>query len=284
MFSTVFFEPWHHYQTHVVRQLAFAIASPNLMTFFPPQINPPHVIQLHHDTAWQQYYWAYQPRLEYLDQHPQELNDFLSKIKSTRLGLRFEALIWFWLHDAHNQYFELLGHSIQYHLKGKTLGEIDFLVRDLQTQRVEHWEVCLKYYLAEYDLDLHTWIGLNPDDTFLHKLKHVAHKQFQFEYSLGHQIEARKIIIKGQLYLPPTHASIPKWINTQRRLGTWYNCIPKDKNFIWLSRQEWLCPEYLTKNTSTKNIKYWKNGLYYNNLYDKFIMLRLKPNFILLKK
>lgn len=283
MFSTVLFEPWQHYHTHVVRQLAFAIASPNLIRYFPAQITPTLSLELHPDSAWQNYYWAYQPRLHYLDQHPEELINFLSRIKSTRLGLRFEALLWFWLQDSCNQYFELLGHSIQYHHKGKTLGEIDFLVRDLKTQHVEHWEVCLKYYLAEYDLDIHTWIGLNPEDTFEHKLNHLAHKQFQFKDALGHVIQARKVVIKGQLFLPISHANIPTWLNTSRRLGIWLDKIPPNKQLVWLSRQEWLCPEAKISLCAREQGYFFRNGLYYNYLDDKFTMLRLKSNFILLK-
>lgn len=280
MFSTTFFEPWKNYQTPIVRQLAFAIASPNLIHSFPHDIRVKKNIDFHTLTDWQTFYLAYQPRLIELDHNSTELLNFLTQIKSTRLGLRFEALLWFWLQDTQNQYFELLGHSIQSHQNGKTLGEIDFLVKNQQTHEIEHWEVCLKYYLAEQDLSLYTWIGLNPNDTFAQKLTHLSDQHFQFESALGHKIEKRKVVIKGQLYLPyvyhssqPLHA-IPLWINTERRLGSWLNHIPKTNDFIRLSRLEWLCPNALP--TSTPPTTWWTNGLYYALAKEHFLMLRLQ--------
>lgn len=274
MFSTRYFEPWKTYHTPIVRQLAFAIASPNIISTFPEEISSSNHIKLHPTEDWGLFYQAYQKRLQYLDQYPSELLQFLAKIKSTRLGLRFEALLWFWLQDPENQYFELLGHSIQSHSKGITLGEIDFLLRNRLTNEIEHWEVCLKYYLAEPDLKLANWIGLNPDDTFGHKLNHLIHKQFQFKSALGHDIEQRKVIIKGQLYLPSYHTPIPLWINQKRRLGHWQSIPPYHQSYLRLTRQEWLCPN-LHQAINTSPI-WWTNGLYYQPENDCFTMLKLK--------
>ena len=40
-------------------------------------------------------------------------NPVLSQLKSTRLGLRFENLLWFWLQEDNYHPYQLLGHSIQ---------------------------------------------------------------------------------------------------------------------------------------------------------------------------
>lgn len=274
MFSKDYFEPWKTFQTPLVRQLAFAISSPNLIRYLPLEVDSKKNISLDSDHQWLSYYHAYEKRLRELDTHPQALNDFLNKIKSTRLGLRFEALLWFWLADPENHFFELLGHSIQSHFKGKTLGEIDFLIRHHQTQVIEHWEVCLKYYLAEHNLSLPTWIGLNPDDTFEHKLHHLVNKQFQFESALNYPIGSRKVIIKGQLYLPTSHATIPDWINPSRRLGNWLNTPPFHENFRRLARSEWLCPDL--KLHDHPPTLWWTDGLYYNEEHECFTMLKLK--------
>ena len=53
-------------------------------------------------------------------------------------------------------------------MKGtQTIGELDFLVYNTTEQRIEHWEVALKYYLGEKDLSLPYWYGLNREDTLL---------------------------------------------------------------------------------------------------------------------
>ena len=106
-------------------------------------------------------------------------------------------------------------HSIQIIEAKNTLGEIDFLVRNQATKQIEHWEVALKYYLGESNLQLMHWYGLNRSDTLLRKLNHFSKKQFQFTQALDFKIEKRLAIMKGHficqilqtlLYFP--HGSI----------------------------------------------------------------------------
>ena len=52
-------------------------------------------------------------RLKQLDEAPEPLLQFMSRLKSTRLGLRFENLLWFWLQEDQYHPYQLLGHSIQ---------------------------------------------------------------------------------------------------------------------------------------------------------------------------
>ncbi|KAA8734433.1 DUF1853 family protein [Acinetobacter qingfengensis] len=275
-----FYEPWLEFKHPIVRQLAFAIASPDLITQFPKSMHLNQDIQMHSSTFWQNCFKHYHARLHFLDQYPQQLLDFLSQIKSTRLGLRFEGLLWFWLQDSCNGYYDLLGHSIQYHQGSITLGEIDFLLRNRQTGEIEHWEVCLKYYLAEPNLSIHGWIGLNPEDTFLQKLQHLVQQQFKFQRALNHPIEKRWIVIKGQLFLPWNHQKIPSWINIERRLGTWQNRIPEHLSGLRrLSRQEWLCPVYEQHYSNQQKIYWWTDGLYYQFDHNYFLMLKLDLNF-----
>ena len=66
------------------------------------------------------------PRLKQLDEAPEPLLQFMSRLKSTRLGLRFENLLWFWLQEDQYHPYQLLGHSIQKIDGAKTLGELDF--------------------------------------------------------------------------------------------------------------------------------------------------------------
>ena len=277
MFCSAYFEPWNNYNHPLVRQLAFAIASANLIQQIPDEIQVDKKIELHNLQDWKKFYYAYAARLTQLDKTPQELINFLSHIKSTRLGLRFEALLWFWLQDGYNPHFKLLGHSIQSHKDGKTLGEIDFLIHNLETHEIEHWEVCLKYYLAQSNLKLDTWIGLNPDDTLQHKLQHTCSKQFQFDSALNHKIEKRYMIFKGQLFLPLKHAPIPKWMNPDRKLSYWHHKPLSAKGFIHLTRVEWLCPNAYSYQdiANLSPIKFWHSSLYYHPKSDKFIMLKL---------
>lgn len=286
---TDLFEPWLIFKHPIVRQLAFAIASPNILRQIPEHLAVTHCFESHDNDFWQQQFKHYQHRLIQLDQQPDELTAFLAQLKSTRLGLRFEYLIWFWLQDSQYHHFEIIGHSIQI-IQGKnTIGELDFLVLNKRTMQVEHWEVALKFYLAEARLELAEWYGLNRSDTLLRKLNHFTQKQFQFEtitqHGLKHRIDRKFAVLKGQLYLPRplsktnikvtsghtdnSQHRLPDWINPARRLGTWSHQV--HAHFYRLERQEWICSN---QKQSTPDANWWYNGLYRNFFTREDFMFR----------
>ncbi|MEG0482424.1 MAG: DUF1853 family protein [Acinetobacter sp.] len=267
-----YFEPWLSYKHPIVRQLAFCIASPNIIQSHPQELEIKNHFELHHTQFWQQQFNLYQRRLAELDNNPEPLILFLQQLKSTRIGLRFEYLFWFWLQDEANPHFKLIQHSIQI-IEGKnTLGEIDFLVLNRATQQIEQWEVALKYYLGEANLSLPNWYGLNRSDTLFRKLNHFTIKQFQFTQALDLNIENKFAVMKGQLYLPYStnnNVSLPVWLNPARRVGTWGNYI--DKNLYRLQRHEWICPNV---EQSSPTAQWWCNGLYHNHNSQEFYMFR----------
>ncbi|MDO7209193.1 DUF1853 family protein [Acinetobacter nosocomialis] len=275
--KTSYFEPWLQFNHPMVRQLAFTIASPNLLCQLPQSLSIRHSFQLHSDQTWKQHFQNYLPRLHQLDETPEPLLQFMSRLKSTRLGLRFENLLWFWLQEDQYHSYQLLGHSIQKIEGAKTLGELDFLILNKETQQVEHWEVALKYYLGEGQLNLEQWIGLNREDTLSKKLYHFTDKQFQFSEALDFKVQQRFAVLKGQLYLPLNlgqKQSIPHWVNSTRRLGYWGNTIP-DSKFYRLERHEWLCPN---RQASSNAAYWWTDGLYCKNNEDtQFYMFRRPP-------
>ncbi|WP_155517926.1 DUF1853 family protein, partial [Acinetobacter pittii] len=65
----------------------------------PRSLTIRHNFQLHTDQSWEQHFQNYLPRLKQLDAAPEPLLQFMSRLKSTRLGLRFENLLWFWLQE-----------------------------------------------------------------------------------------------------------------------------------------------------------------------------------------
>ncbi|MBJ9986262.1 DUF1853 family protein [Acinetobacter sp. S40] len=260
LFMNEYFEPWLKFKQPSVRQLAFCLASPNIIKSIPDELSINYNFDLHMPHFWQTQFIAYQQRLLRLDQHPEPLFDFLNQLKSTRLGLRFEYLLWFWLQDHEYHPYQLLGHSIQKIDHAKTLGELDFLLLNTNTNEIEHWEVALKYYLGEADFTLPFWFGLNRDDTLSKKLNHFTQRQFQFKQVDHHVIQKRYAVLKGQLYLPESFLETTMnldWIEPQRQLGQWGSQIRPD--YYRLTRHEWLCPNHVP---SSSQAKWWTNGLY----------------------
>jgi uncharacterized protein len=272
--SSSLFEPWLKFKNPIVRQLAFTVASPNILQSIPDDLNITHPFQLHDSLSWQQHYVNYEKRLEALDRDCSELSEFVAQLKSTRLGLRFEMLFWFWLLDDAYHHYKLIQHSIQIIDGPRTVGELDFLVFNTQTQAVEHWEVALKYYLAEQDFSLKHWYGLNRSDTLARKLNHFTEKQFQFNQVLNQSIDARFAILKGQLYLPEynTNQPHPVWVNPQRRIGTWGQQLKLEtEHFYRLERQEWICPN---ASETSDTALWWTDGLYHQTKNNAFYMYR----------
>lgn len=273
-FTDISAEPWLNFRNPLVRQLAFSVASPNILQQLPPALEQRYGFDFHPTDCWLQHFDHYQSRLKHLDQHPAALEDFLSQLKSTRLGLRFEMLLWFWLTERDYHPYELLGHSIQIIDGPRTTGELDFLLLNHNHQQVEHWEVALKYYLAERDLSLPYWYGLNRSDTLLRKLTHFTQKQFQFQQAQGHTIQQRFAVLKGQLYLPEhvTAQALPDWVNPERRIGTWGQHLPHNlQDFYRLQRHEWICPHAYPSSSANA---FWSNGLYLNQDQSAFYMYR----------
>lgn len=267
-------EPWLALKQPQVRQLAFCIGSPNILQSIPADLNLHFSFQFHDNTIWEDHIKTYWPRLQYLDQHPEALLSFLQKLKSTRLGLRFEMFIWFWLLDHAYHPYELLGHSIQKIDGRKTVGELDFVLRNTATAEIEHWEVALKYYLAEGDFSLPYWYGLNRSDTLSRKLNHFTQKQFQFADALGQTIQRRFCILKGQLYLPEfsLRSPLPDWVNPARRIGHWSQYIPSgSEHYYRLQRHEWICPQ---KFSSSEDATWWTDGLYKQGNDERYYMFR----------
>lgn len=277
----ILFEPWKQFQHPIVRQLAFCIASPNILSSIPSALSITHHFEFHTNIFWQTQFENYFPRLQQLDKNPQPLLDFIAQLKSTRLGLRFEYLLWFWLKDSTYHPFRLLGHSIQIIHAKQTLGELDFLLFNEESQQIEHWEVALKFYLAENNFNLNHWYGLNRTDTLHRKLTHFTQKQFQFDAVHQHDIQKRFAILKGQLYLPQSfvqlandihskNLKIPNWINQSRNIGQWGYHIPQQAHYR-LQRQEWICPN---ANITSSAAQWWTNGLYKCLKKDQYFMFR----------
>jgi hypothetical protein len=159
---------WLDFHQPAVRDLAFALASPPLLINWPTELTPERIIDLPSDAFWQSHFQRYLPRLHALDQDPTELNTMLASLPTTRLGVRFEALLSFWLNDHTDHWhdLELLAKNIQLKDDKRTIGEVDFIIQNKITHEIEHWELSLKFYLGEGVMRPYEWRGLNDRDTF----------------------------------------------------------------------------------------------------------------------
>ena len=262
------------FKHQAVRELAFCIASSPILQTWPNAQQLNQAIDLPNDEFWQNQFSCYLTRLKELDQNPTELEQHLITARSTRLGIRFEHLLNFWLLDDKYHPFKLIGQSIKRMDGTRTVGEIDFLIHNQKTQEIEHWEVAIKFYLGEAEFFAEEWLGLNRRDSLGRKINHLQQHQFDVSKVDDHVIQKRRAIIKGRLFYPiemfdalieaqmlPQTCS---WVNPAHLMGAWGNFIPETPaNHHWrrAMRPEWLAAQ--DEPHPTHSPKYWNNGLYF---------------------
>lgn len=249
----------HDFYHPDVRNLAWVLASPSLLSFLP-EFNQPLVV---FDNAfWRQQYTAYLPRLQALDANPSPLIEFLAQHKNHRLGYYFEYLLLFWLLDRDFHPFELIRHRATLFHGKITIGELDFLIRNHQTGKIEHWEVAIKFYLGHAPLnDAWRWLGPNDRDSLGRKLKHLAEQQFRFQSWQDYEIEQRCLVVKGRLFYPPSDKPLLQsageslsCLAPQHLQGNWllwheFVASAEAAQLQWrhASRDEWLANQQINK-------------------------------------
>jgi hypothetical protein len=79
-----------------------------------------------------------------------------------------------------NQGYKLLAENMQISRNKITLGELDFLLKDLINQQVYHVEMVYKFYVYDpsFTAENQRWIGPNRKDTLLQKTEKLKEKQF----------------------------------------------------------------------------------------------------------
>jgi len=240
----------NRFSNRLVRDLAWVIAS------------PPLVSGNYNDTHW----WSHKdclqefkdclPALITLDQNPSPLIEHLEKLTSGRLGLRFESFIAYWLTISPN--FELLAQNIQIiepfvspHKKGcHTHGELDFIIRDIHTDKTIHLEVAVKFYLGtEPYEDPFRWFGTNTKDQLGKKVEHLKSHQTQLSNNFvnhlkkyGYLIDTKQCLLKGRLFYPRKIDNAPQGVTKNHLRGRWdyASTAIENKLLFPLDKKDWL--------------------------------------------
>jgi len=229
----------YQFSSRVVRDLAWVISS------------PPLVSGVINDVYW----WSHEKcesefndclaTLIQLDKNPQALINHLNTLKTTRLGLRFEALITYWLRISPN--YKLLSKNIQIIENGLTLGEIDFIIEESSTQKIIHLEVAVKFYLGTPPYEnTYQWFGTNTKDQLGKKLDHLKQHQTQLSKKYTHhfqyEINQRHCLLKGRLFYPLENNKPPDGVTQNHLRGLWmYSRKHRDSNYlIPINKLDWL--------------------------------------------
>ncbi|PTQ91304.1 DUF1853 family protein [Agitococcus lubricus] len=254
--------PWFLYAHPHVRNLAWVLASPSLLSYLPDFQLPLTVLD---DAFWQRQYVAYQSRLHYLDAHPHVLDQFFAQHHNHRLGYYFEYLLLFWLQDSAYHSFRLIKHRATLFQDKTTVGELDFVVKNQETGDIEHWEVAIKFYLG-YDplTQAESWLGANDNDSLARKLQHLATKQFRFSHYQDNTLTKRCLIVKGRLFYPlvdkslfaRAHSPTVPCLADQHLQGNWlmYDDFLQHPDVAQLQWRQAAREEWLTHHQPSKQL------------------------------
>jgi len=127
-------------------------------------------------------------------------------------------------HQVEHIFHQLLDHGKIYEIllfnqpiknENRTIGEIDFIVKDPHSQQVIHIELTYKFYIIDNQIKekIHQLIGPNKKDNFYDKIQKIKQQQFKLIQSKeavnlfkSKLIDEKNIIskafFKAQLFLP----------------------------------------------------------------------------------
>ena len=246
------------YKHKVVRDLAWCITSENL---------------LNHSLCVQKEFFefdlnTFQDHLNSLEKDPSPLVDFLASKNTHRLGHYFEALVYYWL-GVSKRFEILISNYPLRNTRGITKGEVDLIVQDTRTTKIEHWELAVKFYLALPTENETLFIGPNANDYLHLKLQKLVEHQcgilkteegIQLLVDLNiDKVEAR-LFVKGSLYYHPkmTYSNSDS-INPLHNKGWWiyYNeaqtFLKDDCQFLLLHKKDWLSTVSQNENLLSKS-------------------------------
>ena len=231
------------FQTPAVRHLAWLCCAPQLLeapvSFYPPQWLPDDYLE----------------RLQHWDQQPEAMPARLAQPAERRLGHYFERLYEVLLKELLG--WELLLKNQQIKADNRTIGELDFVVRNRQTGCLEHHEIAIKYYLGVNEDETGTrWYGPNAKD----RLDLKAHRILSHQSPMAQRVEARallaelgiseaitpKVFMPGYLFYPGDRVELPDYVPTEHLQGRW--CYARElensglTGWVPLKKPHWIGP------------------------------------------
>lgn len=235
-----------NFRSPTVRHLAWLCQTPQLinnpLTFRPQPWLPDRMLQT----------------LQAWDAAPDQGPAVLTQTPHYRLGLYVERLYDCLMRDILG--WAVVARNLPIRAQGRTLGELDFVVRNPHTNQNEHHEIAVKFYLgyAATGATGIRWYGPNARDRLdikAHRLLHHQSQRCQLPQTLNTLAAAgiaaptvSRIFVPGYLFYPvDTEMPAPSCADTDHLRGHWMT-LPdarrRDDTECWvvLRKPHWLGP------------------------------------------
>lgn len=167
-----------------------------------------------------------------------------------RLGHQMEYV--FKQFIEHSPTYEILVHNLPIRRDKQTLGEIDFILREKQSDALVHIELTYKFYIIDPEITepIHRLMGPNKKDMFFTKMEKIKNEQFQ----LLHSDEGIKTLLEKDI----DHGSITHQTCYKAQLFTPYSSVSTS---IRPLNQDCICGYWL--RFADFNTSEFKNHQYY---------------------
>ncbi|WP_299443054.1 DUF1853 family protein [uncultured Aquimarina sp.] len=184
------------------------------------------------------------------------------------LGKRIEHFFEYYINNSKKH--TLILKNLQIFKDKITIGELDFLVEDLEQKEILHIELIYKFYLYDpkkSEIALEKWIGPNRNDSLLEKVTKLKEKQLPLLYHTETitalqelNIKPNEIIQKvcffGNLFVPISYQNkLVSYLNNDCVIGFWIH--EKDFKSEKYSSQHYFLPEKKDWITHPKHNKTW---------------------------
>jgi hypothetical protein len=178
-----------------LRRIEWAISSPDLMDY-------PFCANYFRDDTHKD---SVNKLLAELDANSEAVHAHFDGLRHMPMGKYFEQLL-LYIFDRDPR-FEVLLANHQIIEDKTTIGEIDIILRDLKSNTVEHWEICLKFYLqTEPSSEQGLMLGPGAKDNMERKVSKLIGHQMQLSKHpsiknlIGTENIESKLFMKGQLF------------------------------------------------------------------------------------
>lgn len=116
---------------------------------------------------------------------------------------------------AHSETYDIILYNLPIRDDKRTLGEIDFILNDKESNQLIHVELTYKFYIIDPEIKepIHRLIGPNRRDSFIQKMEKIKNIQFPLLHSeagiqalsnmnIDHLGVMHQCCFKAQLFLP----------------------------------------------------------------------------------
>ena len=169
-----------------------------------------------------------------------------------RLGHQMEYVFKQLIENSNN--YALILYNLPIRNEERTLGEIDFILKEKKTNQLIHVELTYKFYLLDPDIPepIHRLIGPNRRDRFFDKMEKIKNEQFPLLHSPSgvkaleeHEIDPQSIkhecCFKAQVYIPFQEKKINfGLLNRETIAGYWLRL--KDLITVDFSKDQFYIP------------------------------------------